>query len=81
MGFDFSKTFLRADGSLKTPSTQSVIALLFAGVSSYLWIAMGEIPDSLASVTFVIIGFFFGDRRTGNTTTEPVAPPLVGTPT
>lgn len=39
-----------------------IIALILTLVSAFLWITQGEIPESLLSVTLIVVGFFFGEN-------------------
>jgi len=39
--------------------TQRVIAVALLGVCCYLWVAQGEVPESLKSCFLVVLGFFF----------------------
>jgi len=55
-------TLTNVDGSFKLPRMQSVIALMFSGVVSFLWLTGSEVPDGLLNVTLIIVGFFFGDQ-------------------
>jgi hypothetical protein len=38
-----------------------IIALILILVSAFLWVTQGEIPESLLSVTLIVVGFFFGE--------------------
>ena len=54
-------TWLQA--TLDKIGTSDIIAFVLVGVSSYLWIATGDIPESLLVMTTTIVGFFFADKR------------------
>jgi len=41
---------------------QALLALMFAGVICYLYIAGRPVPADLVNVLLIIIGFFFGER-------------------
>ena len=62
-----------------------IIALILILVASWLWLSTGDVPESLLSVTLIVVGFFFGDnfaQRNQARTIEAInpkpAPPLVG---
>lgn len=42
--------------------TSDIIALILILVSAFMWITSGEIPESLLSVTLIVVGFFFGEN-------------------
>jgi len=39
--------------------TQRVIAAALLGVCCYMWIAQGEVPESLKACFLIVLGFFF----------------------
>lgn len=43
--------------------TSDIIALTLTGVSSFLWIRNGDIPESLLVLTTTIVGFFFANKQ------------------
>lgn len=61
-----------------------IIALLLIITSAFLWLTQGEIPESLLSVTLIVVGFFFGENtaqraqaRTIETLNPAPPPPYV----
>ena len=42
--------------------TSDIIALILILVSAFMWVTQGEIPESLLSVTLIVVGFFFGEN-------------------
>jgi len=44
--------------------TQRVIAAALLGVCCYMWIAQGEVPESLKACFLIVLGFFFSTEIT-----------------
>jgi len=42
--------------------TQRVIALALLGVCCYLWVAIGDVPESLKACFLIVLGFFFSNE-------------------
>lgn len=62
-----------------------ILALILVLTSAFLWLTSGDIPESLLSVTLIVVGFFFGDNIRKRSTEETLKalnpdpdPPLVG---
>lgn len=54
-----------------------IIALVLVLTSAFIWLTNGEIPESLLSVTLIVVGFFFGEntaKRTQAATIESLNP-------
>ena len=43
---------------------QSLITLLFAGATVYLFVVKSEVPDELLALTSVTLGFWFRSKNT-----------------
>ena len=41
------------------PLIRAALALGFAGVTGYIFIAEGEAPDALVGITGMIVGYYF----------------------
>jgi len=42
--------------------TADIIALTLVFTSAFIWLTSGDIPESLLSVTLIVVGFFFGEN-------------------
>jgi len=42
--------------------TQRVIAVALLGVCCYMWVATGDVPESLKACFLIVLGFFFSNE-------------------
>ncbi len=58
---DYAKSILDRVG------TADIIALVLVFTSAFIWLTGQDIPESLLSVTLIVVGFFFGENTAKRT--------------